>query len=36
MNSSKEYLDLDDEMFELSKTLTVPNGVERIKSYGED
>lgn len=34
--SSKEYLDLDDEMFELSKTLTVPNGVERIKSYGED
>lgn len=31
---SAEYLELQDKMFELSDTLTVPNGVERVKSYG--
>ncbi len=33
--SSKEYLRLDDEMYELSDELTIPAGIERIKSHGQ-
>ncbi|MFT4106224.1 MAG: hypothetical protein QM657_10730 [Lacrimispora sp.] len=32
--SSKGYIDLDDEMFELSDSMVVPNGIERVKDYG--
>ena len=31
---SKEYIALQDKMFELSETLTVPSGIEEVKSYG--
>jgi SPP1 gp7 family putative phage head morphogenesis protein len=33
--SSEEYLRLDDEMYELSDELTIPAGIERIKSHGQ-
>lgn len=31
---SAEYLELQDKMYELSDALTVPSGIERVKSYG--
>ena len=31
---SEEYLKLDDEMFELSDNLKVPDRIEKVKSYG--
>lgn len=34
--SSKEYLKLDDEMYELSEKLTIPAGIERVKSHGQN
>ena len=32
--SSKEYMELDDEMFELSDSMAVPNDIEKVKNYG--
>ena len=32
---SKEYLEIEDEMFNLSDSLTVPDNIEEVKSYGK-
>lgn len=32
--SSKEYIGLDDQMFEMSDSMEVPKGVEKVKSHG--
>lgn len=31
---SEEFIKIDDEMFDLSDTLEVPKGIERVKNYG--
>lgn len=33
--NSEQYLALQDEMIEMSKALTIPDGIERIESYGK-